>query len=66
MKVRILKGESAGQVLDLPADFAMRLLILNEVDRILESESGLTVVHTQVYDAAVLKQAEDTSKNRRG
>ena len=64
MKVRILTGESAGTVLELPADFARRLIIRGEVAEVLESSSGLTVIHTD-YAIATIQPPEDTSKLRK-
>lgn len=57
MKVVILQGESAGQLIELPADFARRLIILGQVARAPESSSGIAVAHN-VYDVAALSQPE--------
>lgn len=57
MRVVILSGESAGTQIELPADFATRLIILGQVARAPETDSGITVAH-HVYDTAALTQPE--------
>lgn len=57
MRVVILTGESAGQILDLPADLALRLIILGQVARAPETDSSIVTTH-HIYDTATLTQPE--------